>query len=383
MRNFMRTSLPSFIAPSFVALCLVSLPAFADSRDQDSYVLPDSGGCAVWAPSMLKRGSEYALQYNGGCQNGRAEGRGKAEWLFRSSPGKVKNSWVGEFKNGVFLNAQNIKEVEPLPGDKYIVPMGTVDNARLLFISRSDQDGPIELCRVDSLRLEAAPGARLNDDISMRKLVRDTLAHYRQTCPKDSRDIKIGIHAAAFKPLPNNILPNPQIEASVSPVTSEIAYYVNEVTNNLRQEKARADHRQQQEESSKRFHEFTRKNNIYAWVTLKQLDENPFRWEGKTVGIVVHLGKMLTRESALIFSAMRSEGGSAYLSGITPEFPGSERSVLLAARVGTRETPTELRDAYVSLRHIDSQLCERAACDDWFMWGRAQDVNWGQPFQPR
>jgi hypothetical protein len=379
MRKLMRTSLFAFVALGFV-----SPLTFADSRDQDGYVLPDSGGCTVWAPSTLKHGSdEYALRYNGGCQNGRAEGRGKAEWLYRSSPGKIKSSWVGEFRNGVFLNAQAIKEVEPLPGDKYIVPMGAVGNSNLLFISRSEQDGPIELCRVESLRLEAASGTRLNDDNAMKKLVRAALAHYRQACPKGTRDFKIGIHAAAFKPLPNNILPNPQIEASVSPVTGEISYYVNSVANNLRQEKAREDHRQQQEESSKRFLEFTRKNAIYAWATLKQLDENPFRWEGKTVGVVVRLEKMLTRESALIHSAMRNEGGYAYLSGITPDFPGSENSVLLAVQVGTREKPTDEHDAYVSLRHIDSRLCERAACDDWFMWGRTQDVNWGQPFQPR
>ncbi|GHU06279.1 hypothetical protein AGMMS50225_00620 [Betaproteobacteria bacterium] len=380
MRNPMRTALFPF-----VALCLVSPLTFADSRDQDAYVLPDSGGCAVWAPSTLKSSDEYTLRYNGGCHNGRAEGRGKAEWLYRSLPGKVRSSWVGEFRNGVFLNAQAIEEVEPLPGDTYIVPMGTVGNARLLFISRSERDGPVELCRVESLRLEAASGTRLGDDDSMKKLVHDTLAHYRKTCPhpQGSREFKIGIHAAAFKPLPNNILPNPQVEASVNPVTGAISYYVNSVANDLRQEKARTDHRQQQEESRQRFLEFTRKNAIHAWVTLRQLDENPFRWENKTVGLVVRLDTMLTRDSALIHSGMRNEGGYAYLSGITPEFPGSENSVLLAVQVGVREKPTDERAAYVNLRHIDSRLCERAACADWFMWGRTQDVNWGQPFQPR
>ncbi|GHU01339.1 hypothetical protein FACS1894154_11260 [Betaproteobacteria bacterium] len=210
MRNPMRTALFPF-----VALCLVSPLTFADSRDQDAYVLPDSGGCAVWAPSTL------------------------------------------------------------------------------------------------------------------------------------------------------------------------ISYYVNSVANDLRQEKARTDHRQQQEESRQRFLEFTRKNAIHAWVTLRQLDENPFRWENKTVGLVVRLDTMLTRDSALIYSGMRNEGGYAYLSGITPEFPGSENSVLLAVQVGVREKPADERTAYVNLRHIDSRLCERAACADWFMWGRTQDVNWGQPFQPR
>jgi hypothetical protein len=59
---------------------------------------------------------DYALRYRGDCKNGRADGKGKAEWLYRFAEMKVKASWEGDFRNGVFLDGQKIKgKVEPVP----------------------------------------------------------------------------------------------------------------------------------------------------------------------------------------------------------------------------------------------------------------------------
>jgi hypothetical protein len=358
----------------------VFIPAFADSYEQNGYVKSEGGTCAVWGPTYLRRQDEYALRYSGGCKNGRAEGKGKAEWLFRLTQMKPKSIWEGEFKNGIFFNGNKINgTVEAAPGDRYLVPQGKAGNADLLFVSRSAQDGPLELCRVESLRLTLTAANAAADDDLVKKLMQEAGKRYRQTCPNDKQEIRVGIHIEPFKVTANNLLPDPLAEARVN-ASGELAGYYNKVSDAAQQEKTRAQYQQKQAESRQRFYEFSRKNGIYAWVTLPQLEENPFRWEGKTVGLRVRLDKMQTRDSALIRSASRDEWGAVRLVGITPDFPDSQRSVLLAAKVGKREPDTQ---DYLTLSHVDSRVCEQGNCSDWFMGTSSEEVNWGNPFSPR
>jgi hypothetical protein len=46
-----------------------------------------------------------------------------------------------------------------------------------------------------------------------------------------------------------------------------------------------------------RFDDFSKRNRITAWVTANQLDTNPFKYEGKTVGMIVQLQRMVTRDT--------------------------------------------------------------------------------------
>ena len=379
MRKF---SLFVLIAVLFAGL--VSIPAFADSYEQTGYVKSEGGACAVWGPSYLRRQDEYALRYSGGCKNGLAEGKGKAEWLFRLARMKPKSVWEGKFRQGVFLNGNKINgAIEPAPGDRYLVPQGKAGDADLLFVSRSAQDGPLELCRVESLRLSLPSGANAANGERVKNLMREAGKRYRQACPNDKQEIRVGIHTTPFKVTPNHLLPDPQAEARVN-ASGELAGYYNKASDAAQQEKTRAQYQQKQAESRQRFYDFSRKNDIHAWVTPRQLEENPFRWEDKIVGMRVRLDKMLTRDSALIRAVSRDEWATMRLVGITPDFPGSQQSVLLAARVGKRETLPGAPDGhYLTLSHINSRLCEQGNCSDWFMGTGNEEINWDKPFSPR
>jgi hypothetical protein len=370
----------SFALAAAVLAGLCSLPASADSYERNGYIKSEDGACAVWGPSYLRRQDEYALRYSGGCKNGRAEGKGKAEWLFRLARMTPKSIWEGEFRNGIFLNGNKIDgAVEPAPGDRYLVPQGKAGDADLLFVSRSAQDGPLELCRVESLRLTLKSGANAADNDLVQKLMREAGKRYRQACPNDKQEIRVGIHTGTFKVTANNLLPDPLVEARVN-ASGELAGYYNKASEAAEKEKTRAQYQQKQAESRQRFHEFNRKNGIHAWLTLEQLEENPFRWEGKTIGLRVRLDKMQTRDSALIRPASRDEWASARLVGVTPDFPDSQHSVLLAARVGKREAIPPDTDV-VTLFHVDSRVCEQGNCSDWFMGTSSEEVNWGKPFK--
>lgn len=370
-----------------ILLTLASLPSLYAQAGEHGYVSAEDGRCSVWAPSRLKP-EEYALRYTGGCKNGRAEGKGKAEWLYRYAEMKVKSRWEGEFRNGVFLNGSDIKgSITPIPGDQYLIPMGKVNGADLLFISSSEQDGPLELCRTKSIRLVLPAGVSAADEDRVKSLMLEAHQRYRKTCPDTGRDLNLGVHTEAVLPQPNHMLPNPIAQAYMGPAATQVERYSNKAAEQARQEQARAEHERQREASRLQFHDFSRRNNIQAWVTLQQLDENPFRWEGQTVGVVVRLERMLTRDRALIRSALRDRFAPVQLTGVTPNFPSSQNSVLLAATVGKREPLPDSGDknpTLATLHHLASRTCDNPHCDDWLMWARSdQDIPWGEPFKAR
>ena len=142
------------------------------------------------------------------------------------------------------------------------------------------------------------------------------------------------------------------------------------------------------EASRRQFDAFTVKNGITAWVTTQQLDENPFKFEGKVVGVVVVLDRMATRDTAVVGSGLDSDGGGdVQLHGVTPDFPGKEHTVLMAVKVGKREpaadTPANSGLQYTGVTRVDSFLCQKEGCYDLLGWMRGPNrIVWGEAYQP-
>src|SRR5574343_2096609 len=323
---------------ALVATALLPGPAGAKgSSDVSGYVDDVDQRCQLWAPSMLGQ-RDYAVRYTGSCKNGRAEGKGKAEWLYRYAEMKVKATWEGEFRNGVFLDGQKIKgSVEPYQGDRYVVAMGNIPGADVFYVARSPQDGPMELCKLDQLALVAGSKLDLTSDEDAQRAMENGIKSYQDTCPKASRFPNIGIFSEAIKARPNGMLPNPVASARWDSDNSKLTSYSNEAAAKSRQARQQAEYSQKQDEVRKQFNAFSARHRIAAWGTPQQLEENPFRWEGKTIGLIVRLDRMLSRDTGLVRSAYREWGAPLQLTGITPDFPDSRRSVLVAAQVGKRE----------------------------------------------
>lgn len=378
-----------FIASLATALILPTSPVLAKgSGDTTGFTDDIDGRCQVWAPSMLGQ-RDYALRYRGACKNGRADGKGKAEWLYRYAEMKVKATWEGDFRNGVFLDGQKVRgSVEPVSGDKYIVAMGNVPGAELFFIARSPQDGPMALCKVDQIALVPGPRLDVTDDDAVQHVMEAGIKAYQDACGKGTRYPNVGIFTEAIKPRPNGMLPNPVANARYDSDTGRLNGYSNDAANKTRQAKQQAEFTQKQDDVRKQFNAFSSKHGIAAWVTARQLEENPFRWEGKTVGVVVRLDRMLTRDTAIVRGALLDWEPGLQLRGITPDFPDSRRSVLLAAKVGKRERLPDDKEqngaTFVTLNHVESKICERGGCSDWFIWARGdRELIWGEPFTAR
>lgn len=383
----MSARLPTLLALAATAL----LPAAAvakGSSDATGYVDDLDQRCQLWAPSMLGQ-RDYAVRYTGSCRNGRAEGKGKAEWLYRYAEMKVKATWDGEFRNGVFLDGQKIKgSVEPYSGDRYVVAMGKVSGADLFHVARSPQDGPMDLCSVEQIALVLGSKVDAADDEAVQRVMEAGVKAFQDNCTKTSRPPNLGVFTEAIKARPNGMLPNPIASARWDSDGSKLTSYSNEAASKARQARQQAEYAQKQDEARKQFDAFSTQHRVAAWVTPQQLEENPFRWEGKTVGLVIRLERMLSRDAAFIRTAFRDWGAPLQLTGITPEFPESRRSVLLAAQVGKREKAADAGDnssaTFVTLRHVGNRPCERDGCNDWLMWTRGNnDLVWGEPYTAR
>lgn len=362
-------------------------PVLAKGADNESgYTKDIDQRCQVWAPSMLTP-YDYALRYSGGCRDGKAEGKGKAEWLYRYADMKVKTAWEGEFRNGVFLDGQKIKGViEPVPGDRYVIAMGQSSNADLHFISRSRQDGPPILCQVELVALQPDNKVDLSSDDVARRLLEAGAHAYLTACPRETRSPDIGIFNEALRPRANGMLPNPVVRARYDIESGKLNNYSNQPASKAQQARQQAEYAEKQVAARKQLMGLSRQYGVATWITPQQLDENPFRWEGQTVGLVVRLERMLTRDTALVRSALHGRDAQLQLTGVTPDFPDSKRSVLLVARVGKREQPADGQDktSYLTVRHVAHRPCGRDGCGDWLGWGSSNDeLVWGEPFTAR
>jgi hypothetical protein len=244
----------------------------------------------------------------------------------------------------------------------------------------------MDLCKVEQIALLPAATVAVADDEQVRRLMDDGIRAYRNVCP-NGRNLSVGVFTEALKPDTHGRLPNPTARARIDEESGKLAYYSNAAAAKAQREREQVEYSRKQETSRQQFNAFSKQHGIAAWVTVQQLDENPFRWEGRTVGLVVRLERMIARDAALI-GGLRNWGPSLQLKGITPEFPESKHSVVLAARVGKREKPADNSEnssaSYVTLNHVDSRLCERSGCGEWFIWARGeQDLIWGEPFTAR
>ena len=370
---------------SLAATLLTCSVALADNlpATQRGYVAADAHGCKVWGPSTLAAG-DYIPHYTGPCAKGYAEGKGKLDWMYRYVEGKVKTSWSGAFRQGVFVGDLAVSgDVAPMGGDRYWVPVGKISGGALAVVATSPQDGVLDLCNADSINVEVAPSVAQADDEAMKRLFGAVAERYGQLCKK-FRGLRLQAFNVPTKIDDNGRLPQPFAEGHLD-VGGVPAGYTNHLADQARQKAHQADAAQKQVESRKMFDAFTRANHVTAWVTTDQLDSNPFKYEGQVVGIIVRMQRMLTRDSAVVSSGMQGYGAELFLQSITPDFPGQEHSVLIAAKVGKRgPLPEGGSGTYTTVAKVDSRPCTRDGCYDWLLWLRNSDpFNWGEPYKPQ
>ncbi|NOT14762.1 MAG: hypothetical protein HOP21_04120 [Methylotenera sp.] len=359
------------------------------------YVTDNQSKCQVWASNTLNK-ADYRLRYQGDCKAGRAEGKGRAEWLYHYTEDKLAYTWEGRFKNGIFIGDQPVEgNVEGESSRSiYLVEMGQLPNAKIVFVSTSENALPMDLCAVEQIAVAIDQKIKDEDEESVNFLLRNAGEHYRTSCPKvNNSSFLIKAYRPPLALNKAGYLPEPFAGVKFSPLKSgEDAYseYSNIAALKLKIATQQKAHQEKLAEIRKRFIDFSRTNEVESWVTSGNLDKNPFIWEGKTIALVVRLERMISPSLALVrgVNANYSERSRLLLNNVTPEF-FTDKDTIVVVRVGKRNNSATLDEALTTsligttnLDFITGQPCEKELCKDWFSWKNADEtINWNKPLR--
>lgn len=369
-----------------LALCVPALLITKARAQNTGYAPANAQGCKVWVP-IQKPAPNYKPQYTGGCKDGLAQGKGRLDWLNTYASNRVTASWAGYFDEGVFVGDQPLTaHIEPQPrSNEYWVHLGKLAQGELIVLANSTGDGQMTMCENATLAVVAAPSLSLTDDDAVKRTMTEAAAKLLPLCKEGAgRASQINVYDEPYQRNASQQLPMFVASSRVVwPDTTPVGYD-NTASAKVRQQQRMAAANAKLLAARQRFDDFTKRNHITAWVTAQQLDANPFKYAGKTVGLIVQLSRMLSPNTALVSGALEDDGGAVQLHGITPDFPDDRHSVLLVVRVGQREPLVGGGDLTATgVTRLDSATCEQSGCDDWLSWQRGADrISWGDPYAP-
>lgn len=153
---------------------------------QSGFVRDAKTDCLVWLPSW-RRGRQFAIEWQGGCAGGRADGEGLA--ISRVLPvDHMPTRLAGHFRDGVFQGAAAYsREVVKLERDDFLIalPAGGLIGAQFWLHRRFAGDLSVPLCiGADDSVLAVLPGhASRTDNEAIQRFMRRAGEQAHAVCP--------------------------------------------------------------------------------------------------------------------------------------------------------------------------------------------------------
>jgi hypothetical protein len=361
----------------------------ARAQDTPGYHPADAQGCKVWQPAQL-RAPDFIPKYSGGCKDGLASGKGHLDWLNKFASMRVSQSWDGYFSYGVYAGAMPFPFViEPeTRSNEYIVRLGSVRGGDVVVFASNTREGAMDLCGAQMLGVSLNSKTPATDDAAVKQAMTDaaqSLGRFCATTPRPS--VQVNAYKEPFQIDAHGQRTLQIADARLDWATHQLSGYSNQASAQVRSQQRGAEQAAKLESERKQFEDFSRHNGISAWVTAAQLDANPFKYEGKTVGVVVQLNRMVTRDTALVEGALDDHGGTLQLHGINPDFPDSGHTVVLAVKAGQREPiagDSDKSPVFTGVTRLDSATCSEQGCADWLEWSwrGGKKISWGAAYTP-
>jgi len=378
----------ALISAALLTIAAMS-PASAQRQGNTQWAANAPGSsCKVWGPSMLINAggdqSDYLMRYQGACKDGVAQGRGTATWLYRWADGKVHSTWTGNFVDGIFVGQQPVRSVTGLPGDRFLIPL-EASSPRVLLLSRSEQTGALEMCKIEKVYVEAGTGPNalaLDDDEATKAALSQAVDAVRKQCPQAGR-LSLEVYAGPVQADANGRIQNPLVSAAVRENDNAIASYTNRTSDAKRRAVQTSQRAEQDAASRTRFIDFSRHHGLTTWALSSQLDENPFLFSGQRVGVMLQLERMISPTQAVVRDLRERAGGSLLLSGITPETFRNTYAVV-AATVAPQRAKLDgvYRGELTELQAIEALPCSERYCAEWTGWMRlGEPLDWGKPMR--
>lgn len=364
------------------------------------YVRSTDSACAVWAP--WSRGDQkQAVRYQGPCVKGKADGKGRAEWINLYRPGEVDETWEGNFRNGVFIGEQSFKgSLDGWSGNVVVSERGELSRAPMVWIHRAankSRNGTINLCEVQQAGMIVKESFDATDDANIQSTMKDIYRAVASACQsvRDVSTVDVAIWRAPLAPNAQGEPAQPLASGSVVKVTSsnsidplEIRAYRNEISANARLQQQESEKENRQTQTRKAFQQFSVRHQVHAWATTNQIYRNPFRWKQESVAVAVKLDRMLTPSVAWVRDAGESYSSPMLIKDAEPDAFGHNGYAIAIGTVSAPQTSASLGAStqqpleapVLTIRHM--QPCEKNGCAEWFDWEFSKDMKWGEPYRP-
>lgn len=359
----------------------------------------DAAACSVWGTWSLGD-NKQALRYQGPCVKGKAEGRGKAQWLnpYRLKDGKEEAdaTWEGNFRQGVFIGEQTFKgKLDAWRSNLVLSERGNVGEARAWWVHRAPSQGPVKLCEIERVALLVHEGFNLEDDNLVQARMRTAQEAVVAACPSNAPFRATDVVFWRAPLVADEKGQEPVVLAKGSVVLdngkpADIRGYRNDASAAVRQKQADAERTAKRNQSRQAFHRFSAEQQVQAWLTTSQADKDPFKWSGKTVALTVKLERMLSPSVAWVIDADRS--GYRYtpmlLKGVNSDAFGKHDIAVVVGQIDGRKKAADLgvsgsNDSLEAstLNVVHARPCEQRQCMDWLGWDVHKEMTWGEPFK--
>ena len=151
--------------------------------------------CLVWLPSW-RRGRQFAVEWQGACKAGRADGEGSA--ISRVLPvDHTPNRLAGHFRDGLYLGPERYDaEIVKLERDDFLIalPAGGLIGAQFWLYRRFATDLAVPLCGgADEAVLAVLPGhVGRTDNEAVQKFMRRAAEQARAVC-RQARRVEVTV----------------------------------------------------------------------------------------------------------------------------------------------------------------------------------------------
>jgi hypothetical protein len=372
---------------SLAALLLAPISALAQSPPPKP-VLDPAARCAVHTLPNIARSTPH-LKWSGACRDGLAEGKGIAS--FAATPtSQASKSFEGYFRNGFFVGETPLKHaVEPLVDRAALIelPSNAAQEGRIWLEAPMDSEtGVLARCGrgVAQIAVEAPHDLASNDEPRLRRMMQRAALAYRAACPSPlglrlfvvPADKRRNLAEGSFGAVGVVARANLAEGAAADALHKFENVATNESDQGRRTQAIEARRKQERADSRRNWQDFTRANAVAVWVTPKQLDLNPFHYQGKIVALPGAFVRMIAPNTALLRDARY---GTVMVSGIPNDLLQDKSTVVIAGRASGRKTLPNSRQEVASIEATAWKLCQRTGCADYIDWiDEEKKFAWGE-----
>ncbi|MGE0151978.1 MAG: hypothetical protein AB7R90_05120 [Reyranellaceae bacterium] len=363
--------------------------AAAQSAAPPRPLIDPAARCGVFAPAAIARPYPH-LKWSGACRDGLADGKGVASFAAtaQSPPNK---RWEGHFRHGFFVGDAALRGA--------IVPLG--DRAALIELAHNaPQDGtvwlharlphdgaPLERCGSGTaeLAVEAPADLVASDEARLRGMMQRAILAYRQACPAPlplllavvEQGKRAALGVGSFAGATDVVARASLRQGAPADAIHDFRNVATGESDQGRRGQAIEDRRRQERADSRRnWQDFSRAHGVALWVTPRQLDANPFRYQGRIVAFPSRFVRMLAPGTALLRD---DRWGAVMVSGLPDDLLQDKSVAVIAGRAGARKSLPHARQEIASVEAVAWQLCRRAGCADYLDWIDAErKFAWGE-----